>query len=68
MFLIIYVDDLLLSGPAEHHDKFWEKLSKQVNLEPPEPLDRYLGRHHTFEEMEPLDINLIEEFASPVHV
>ena len=55
LFLIVYVDDLLLSGPAEHHEKFWEKLRGEVNLDPPEDLDRYLGRHHHMEPMERLD-------------
>ena len=68
LLLIIYVDDLLLAGPADEHDGFWKKLEKEVNIEPPEELDRYLGRHHSFEEMEPLKLNLIEEFTSPVVV
>ena len=66
LLLIIYVDDLLLAGPAEHHDQFWKQLGAEVNIEDPEDLDRYLGRHHSFEKMQPLKINLVEEFTSPV--
>ena len=66
--LIVYVDDLLLSGPAAAHDEFWSRLGKEVNIEPPESIDRYLGRHHAYDEMERLDINLIEQFKSPVVV
>ncbi len=66
--MIVYIDDLLLSGPSEAHKSFWEKLSKEVNIEPPEDIDRYLGRHHMYETMEKLDIDLIREFTSPVQV
>jgi len=31
-------------------------------------VDRYLGRHHQFTEVGPLDYNLIEYFDSPVAV
>ena len=68
LLLIVYVDDLLLSGPAEHHEKFWAELSGKVNLEPAEDLDRYLGRHHTMEPMDRLGYNIIESFVSPVDI
>ena len=68
LFLIVYVDDLLLSGPSEAHKGFWDKLSKEVNIEPPENIDRYLGRHHSYEDMNRLDVDLIKEFTSPVKV
>ena len=55
LFLIIYVDDLLLSGPQEHHENFWKVLAKHVNIDEPEPVDRYLGRHHSFEEVDRLE-------------
>ena len=66
LFLIVYVDDLLLAGPAHHHAEFWKKLGSKVNLEPAEELDRYLGRHHRVEEIERLDYDLIDWFDSPV--
>ena len=66
LFLIIYVDDLLLAGPTSSHAPFWEKLGKQVNLDPFENLDRYLGRHHSFEPCSRLDVNLLEHFTSPI--
>ena len=46
---VVYVDDLMLSGPADLHEKFWAALAKEVSLEAPEDLDRFLGRHHYFE-------------------
>ena len=64
----MYVDDLLLSGPSEAHKGFWDKLSKEVNIEPPENIDRYLGRHHSYEDMNRLDVDFIKEFTSPVKV
>ena len=66
LLLIVYVDDLLLSGPAENHADFWVKLRLKVDTDPPEPLDRYLGRHHYFAEVKPLAYNLMEWFESPV--
>ena len=46
--LTVYVDDLLLSGPFENHAGFWASLREHVNVEDPEPLDRFLGRKHEF--------------------
>ena len=44
--LSTYVDDLTLSGPADAHEAFWAKLTKMINVEPPEPIFRVLGRNH----------------------
>ena len=66
LFLVVYVDDLLLSGPADEHEGFWHALRAQVDIEPPEELDRYLGRHHKIEDCSRLPLNLIEAFRSPV--
>ena len=46
LFLTVYVDDLLLSGPDQYHDAFWEELKKHVNIDSVGPLDRFLGRNH----------------------
>ena len=48
LMLSTYVDDLTLSGPADAHEAFGEKLTKLINVEPPEPIFRVLGRHHVF--------------------
>ena len=47
LLLTVYVDDLLLSGPEEAHTPFWTKLRQSIDIENPEPLDRFLGRTHT---------------------
>ena len=50
MFLTVYVDDLLLSGPDGSHEAIWTALRegpKRIDLDPPEPLDRFLGRTHS---------------------
>ena len=44
--LSTYVDDLTLSGPQEEHQSFWAKLTSLVDVEPPEPVYRVLGRNH----------------------
>ena len=66
LLLVVYVDDLLLSGPAQEHEGFWDALRAQVDTEPPEELDRYLGRHHKIEDCSRLPHNLLEVFKSPV--
>jgi hypothetical protein len=66
LLLTIYVDDLLLAGPEESHAAFWATLEKKVNIEPPEDLDRYLGRYHTFKECDRLPYDLMAHFASPI--
>ena len=68
LILIVYVDDLFLSGPAGAREEFWKELGAKVNLEPAEDLDRYLGRHHTFQPFNRLSYNLIDHFISPVEV
>ena len=68
LLLIVYVDDLLLSGPADRHAPFWEKMAPHVWLEPWEDLDRFLGRHHTFTDCTSSEMDLIEWFKSPVEV
>ena len=46
LLLTVYVDDLLLSGPEANHAKLWGQLRQKVDIEDPEPLDRFLGRSH----------------------
>ena len=51
LLLSTYVDDLTLSGPAGAHDKFWKQLTSQVDVEPPEPIYRILGRNHIYRKL-----------------
>ena len=46
LLLTVYVDDLLLSGPSQHHEAFWVSLGKNIDIDPPEQLSRFLGRAH----------------------
>ena len=46
MLLTVYVDDLLLSGPSQHHEFFWRALGKNIDIDAPEQLSRFLGRAH----------------------
>ena len=48
LFLTVYVDDLLLSGPEEKHEEFWNTLRKRIDLGEGEALDRFLGRTRRF--------------------
>ena len=47
LLLSTYVDDLTLAGPVARHQPFWEKLTSLVDVEPPEPFYRVLGRNHS---------------------
>jgi len=47
LMLTVYVDDLLLSGPADAQDQLWARLRQYIDMEDPEPLNRFLGRDHT---------------------
>ena len=46
LLLSTYVDDLTLAGPSDQHEAFWAKLTSVVDIEPPEPIYRILGRNH----------------------
>ena len=46
LLLSTYVDDLTLAGPSDQHDAFWAKMTSVVDIEPPEPIYRILGRNH----------------------
>ena len=46
LLLSLYVDDILLSGPAQNHARFWDLLQKHLEIEEPSPVDRVLGRKH----------------------
>ena len=43
IMLMVYVDDLLCSGPAAHHQIFWARLTDKniggIKIDDPEPLD-----------------------------
>ena len=64
MLLTVYVDDLMLSGPERNHEDFWKELVKEVNIEEPEALDRFLGRYHTIDEISAPAID-VREFFTP---
>ena len=46
LLLTVYVDDLLLSGPETFHEQFWKILGAKIDIDPPAPLSRFLGRSH----------------------
>ena len=50
--LVVYVDDLILSGPSQWHEPFWEALGEKVLIDDIGPLGRFLGRHHSTVEVD----------------
>ena len=41
------MDDLILLGPSQWHEPFWETLDEKVLIDDIGPLGRFLGRHHS---------------------
>ena len=54
----------MLSGLAAAHDAFWSELMKDVLIDPPEPLERFLRRNHIFSECTAPDDDIIESFKT----
>ena len=48
LFLVVYVDDFKMSGPAKNIAEGWELISKVIKMEEPRQLKRYLGCEHEF--------------------
>jgi len=44
---VVYVDDFVLAGKEEWHQRFWDDLSKVVQIDDVGDLGRFLGRHHS---------------------
>ena len=46
MYLVLYVDDFLMSGPEEGMEEMWKKIAEEINIEDPGPMNLYLGCMH----------------------
>ena len=46
MYLVLYVDDFLMSGPKENMEKAWADIAAVINIEDPGPMGLYLGCVH----------------------
>ena len=46
LVLSVYVDDFKLSGPANNLKKGWDLIRKHLALDPPTPMEKYLGCGH----------------------
>ena len=46
MFLIVYVDDFKMSGPADLMDKTWEKIRQGIATDKPSKAGKFLGCDH----------------------
>jgi hypothetical protein len=46
LLVVVYVDDILASGPKHAQDQFWPALRKEVQLDDVEGLSQFLGRFH----------------------
>ena len=45
-FLVVYVDDMKMTGPTKNLEKAWKLLRKDLVMGDPEPAGRYLGCEH----------------------
>lgn len=46
LLVVVYVDDILASGPSSSQDLFWDALKGHVHLDEVESLSQFLGRFH----------------------
>lgn len=46
--VVLYVDDLIVLGPIGIASTFLKDLRREIELEDPEPVSKYLGVHHKF--------------------
>ena len=44
LLLTLYVDDMILSGPSNAHNPFWDELQRHLEIEEPTKVERILGR------------------------
>ena len=47
MFLVVYVDDFKMHGPAKYMDAMWAEMRSHIDMDPPTQLDKFLGCKHT---------------------
>jgi len=50
LFLVVYVDDFKLAGPAKAIKKGWDLIRKGIKTDDPSPLGMYLGCRHDVSE------------------
>lgn len=46
LLIVVYVDDVLVARPSEHHAAFWRSLQRHVETDEVEPLNKIIGREH----------------------
>eukprot|EP00435_Cladocopium_sp_Y103_P071759 s497_g38.t1 len=46
LLVVVYVDDVLVSGPEKEHDQFWASLRQHVEIDEVESLNQFIGRDH----------------------
>ena len=56
---MVYVDDFVLAGKEEWHQRFWDDLSKVVQIDDVGDLGRFLGRHHSTVRVEGKELLLL---------
>ena len=50
LYLVVYVDDFKLAGPASAINNGWELIRKGIKIDDPSPLGMYLGCRHDLSE------------------
>jgi hypothetical protein len=73
--LILYVDDIILSGPRKNKEIGWYLIGQALEIDEPHSIDRYLGCHHQqflcdydhpAEGAKGMEMEMIEYFTSAV--
>jgi hypothetical protein len=47
LFLVVYVDDFKMSGPSANMEEGWRLIRRNIRMDDPTLLDKYLGCSHT---------------------
>ena len=51
LYLVVYVDDMKLSGPKKNVKEGWKRLTKDLKFDQPETAGRFLGCEHKIKEV-----------------
>ena len=46
LLIVVYVDDVLVARPSEHHAAFWKSFQRHVETDEVESLNKIIGREH----------------------
>ena len=52
LLVMLYVDDIVISGPEQNHCEFWDACGKRLTFDTPKDVGKVLGRTHILKDNE----------------